>query len=87
MKLGEWQVWTGVQDATSTTLYQDPAKAATVSQAPIGQGQAALTIGNSAAPKTESMGGFIAEIRAFSAALNSADRHFVERLLSNKYGL
>jgi len=86
LKTNAWQVLTAVQDATTSTVYVDPGAPATHKQAAIAAGTAALNVGN-AAVGGQSMGGFVAEIRAFRTALSAADRRYVEHLLRNKYGL
>ena len=45
-----------------------------------------ITIGN-AQFSSESMGGYLAEIRAFTSALTAGQRSAVENVLKAKYGL
>ena len=86
LALGSWGLMTAVQDATTSTAYTVPGAPQTFAQGPIAAGNAKLSLGNSFVGN-ESMGGFVAEIRAYASALSPTDRAYVESLLRTKYGL
>jgi hypothetical protein len=86
LSLGTWRVVTAVQNGTASTFLSTKDAAVSVQQpAPISAGSAPLSLGNSFA-SSESMGGFVAEIRVYASALNATDRAYVEGLLKVKYG-
>ena len=85
--LGNWRVVTAVQTGVNSSFYSNVDAATATSQiAPIGAGAQILSLGNSFSG-AESMGGFIAEVRAYASALSPVDRAFVQGLLKGKYGL
>ncbi len=81
-----WALVTAVQQDASGTLHVDPAAPKSATQSMSAVGKDLLSIGNDAG-KGRSMGGFIAEIRAYGHALGATDRAYVEALLRAKYGL
>ncbi len=84
---GQWQIVTAVQDGKTSTLYADPAAPQKTEQPnAIPNGNLALDLGNSA-NGGESMGGFLAEVRAYASALSRTDRAFIEATLKAKFGL
>ena len=86
-KTGAWQLVTARQDGTAGLLYADP-KAAAQAQvaAPIAAANLPLVLGNGPGGG-RTLGGFLAEVQLFSAALSTTDRVFVESGLRVKYGL
>jgi len=86
LDLGAWKVLTALQTGGESVVYTDPASPSTAKQGAIASGTAKLSLGNSFVGG-ESMGGFIAEIRAYASALSATDRAFIEGLLRVKYGL
>ncbi len=84
---GAWQLVTAVQDGKSSSVYAEPKAVQKLEQpAPIAAGNVLLQLGNSAQGNA-SMGGFLAEVRAYSSALSRTDRAFIEAGLKVKYGL
>lgn len=83
---GEWVMATATQDGTMSALTISNAPPQSAAHGPIPPGSAPLALGNSASGDA-SMGGFLAEIRAYAVALSSTDSAFVEALLRVKYGL
>ena len=83
---GQWQLVTALQDGTQSALYTGAAAVQSAQGPEIGASSASLGLGNSLAGGA-SMGGFIAEIRAYASALAATDRAFIEHLLHLKYGL
>lgn len=83
---GAWQQVTTLQEGVQSAIYIDPAAVQSAPGAAIAGASASLGIGN-ALSGGASMGGYIAEIRAYASALAPADRAFVEHQLHLKYGL
>jgi hypothetical protein len=81
---GQWQLVTAVQDETNTTVYDNNGQSETVAQAPITGGSAPLTLGN-ATGNAQSMGGYIAELRAYGSALDAQTRAQIEAELTQKW--
>jgi hypothetical protein len=87
LTLNTWRLVTAVQDGVASLFYADPAALQQVIQpSGIAAGQEILSLGNSFVGN-ESMGGFLAEIRAYASPLNRTDRAFIEATLKAKYGL
>ena len=86
LNTGSWRLLTVMQDATTTTMYTDPEDPAQANQPPITPGAAPISIGNSIL-NGQSMGGEIAEIRAFGSALDEATRAAIEAELEEKFAL
>ncbi len=83
---GKWQVLTALQNGTLSGIYTDSADMKSAQGPALTAVSGALSLGNVPGGGA-SMGGFIAEIRAYSSALVPTDRAFVEALLRVKYGL
>ncbi len=83
---GQWQVLTALQDGTLSAIYTDAADMKTAVGPALTGLTGALSLGNSPTGGA-SMGGFVAEILAYSSALMPTDRAFVEHILHVKYGL
>jgi hypothetical protein len=83
---GKWQLLTAMHAGTTTSMYYTPSEPSMTTQAAIQSGSAPITIGN-AMKVQESMGGWIAEIRAFGSALHATDRAVIELQMRNKHGL
>ncbi len=83
---GKWAVYVAVQDGTSALLGNGSLTATGQSSAAIPAASEVLTLGNAKAGGA-SMGGFLAEIRAYAETLAPIDRAFVQGLLRTKYGL
>ena len=82
----QWQVLTALQDGTQCAAYTDSAAVQSAQGPGIAAASAKLSLGNSQ-DGGASMGGFIAEIRAYASALAPTDRAFIAHLLHVKYGL
>jgi len=83
---GAYQLLTTMQSAGAATMYYDPLQVVSTAASNISAGSAPITIGN-AASAAQSMGGTIAEIRAYDYALSGPQRDAVERDLKEKYNL
>ncbi len=83
---GTWQLVTAVQQESAGTIYLSPTAAQSAVQAMSSPGKELLSIGNGAG-NGRSMGGFVAEVRAYASALGATDRAYVEAILRAKYGL
>jgi hypothetical protein len=83
---GTWQVVTCMQSASETSMYYKQSSVSSLAQSAINNGNAPLSIGN-AYGKQESMGGQIAEIRAFSSVLSATERYIIETHMRLKAGL
>lgn len=86
LNAGQWQVLTTLQDATTSTMYYTQSSPSSTAQAPIVAGSAPITIGNAIA-SAQSMGGEIAEVRAYGSALSAPERALIEAQLRIKYGI
>jgi len=86
INLGAWQVLTVVQDIDASFMAHAGGAADFVFQASIDVGTAPITVGNSI-QSNQSMGGFIAEIRAYARPLSPQDRAAVEAELAAKHTL
>lgn len=81
-----WQLVTAVQLESTGTIYLSPSSPKSAAQSMATVGKELLSIGNGAG-NGRSMGGFLAEVRAYASALGATDRAYVEALLRAKYGL
>ena len=85
--LNTWKVVTALRQGTTSTLYYTQASATSfVGDTLTGGASVPITIGN-AISVSESMGGYISEIRAFNTALDAASRAGVESVLKAKYAI
>ncbi|MBI5497406.1 MAG: hypothetical protein HY904_20495 [Deltaproteobacteria bacterium] len=86
IQTGAWQVLTVVQDLDVTFMSHAGGEATLAFQLPIDAGSAPITLGNSFI-SGQSMGGHIAEIRAYSWPLSPPERTAVEAELAAKHTL
>ena len=85
--LNSWRIVTAMRQGSTSTFYYVGGPVTTHNGDTLLGGQnVPITIGN-AQVVGESMGGFIAEIRAFSSALTAGQRNAVETNLKSKFGL
>ena len=84
--LGAYQVLTTMQSAGVASMYYDPSQVMSITSPNIAAGNAPITIGNALSAE-QSMGGTIAEIRAYDYVLSGAQREAVEKALKAKYML
>jgi len=71
LKLGTWRAVTAMQAGTASTFYSNKdAQVLATQAAAIDAGQQQVSLGNSFAG-SESMGGFLAEVRAYASALGA----------------
>lgn len=83
----QWKVVTAMRQGNVSTLYYSQQAATSFAGDTLTGGvNVPVTIGNAMAV-AESMGGFIAEIRAFGSALDSASRAAIEDDLKKKYAI
>jgi hypothetical protein len=82
-----WRLLTAMRQGTTSTMYYVQAAPQTfVGDTLSGGGNTPISIGNSSI-SGQSMGGYIAEIRAYSSALSVANRTAIEAALNTKYGM
>lgn len=87
ISLNTWKVVTALREGNVSTFYYEQAAATTFTGDTLTGGAAVpVTLGNAMAI-AESMGGFIAEVRAFSSALPQSARTTIETQLKTKYAL
>jgi len=85
--LNTWRVVTAMRQGTTSTFYYEPGSATSHTGDTLTGGvDVAITIGN-AQVVSESMGGYIAEIRAYTSALDAPTRSAVETALKTKYAV
>lgn len=84
---GAWRLLTAVRNgSTSSMFYRSGGSSSFVGDTLTAGSPQPVTLGNSIGGG-QSMGGYIAEIRAFSDALSPSERSLVESSLAGKYGL
>jgi hypothetical protein len=84
--IGAYQLLTTLQGSGVASMYYHPTRVESTSEPNIIAGNAPITIGN-AQSDMSSMGGTIAEIRAYNYVLSVAQRNAVEEQLKAKYNL
>lgn len=92
-----WKLVTTVRVGTTSTMYYDPAAATSFTGDTLTGGVTnaacttangtCITLGNAIDGRPESMGGYTAEIRAFTSALSATSRGAIETELKAKYGI
>jgi hypothetical protein len=85
--LNSWRVLTAMRQGNVSTMYYDPAGATSFTGDTLTGGiDVPITIGNAQA-LAQSMGGYIAEIRAYASPLDTTTRAAVELALKTKYAI
>lgn len=85
--LNTWKVVTALREGDVSTFYYDQGTATTFTGDTLTAGASVpITLGNAMAI-AESMGGFIAEVQAFSSALPQGTRATIETQLKTKYAI
>lgn len=85
--LNTWKVLTAIREGTTSTMYYAPDAATTfVGDTLTGGVDIPITIGNAQAVG-ESMGGYIAEVRAYATPLGPVARGAIEAELKTKYAV